>query len=63
MSIIIVTHDLADIIPEISRVILLKDGGVFKDGKKEKILTAESLSRLFSSPLEVVRRDGYYYLW
>jgi iron complex transport system ATP-binding protein len=63
MNIIIVTHNLTDIIPEISRVILLKDGSVFKDGKKEKILTPESLSSLFSTPLEVVKRDGYYYLW
>jgi len=62
INIIIVTHSLADIIPEITRVILLKDGRVFEDGKKEDILTSESLSRLFSIPLEVVKRDGYYRL-
>ena len=63
INVIIVTHNLPDIIPEITRVILLKDGRVFKDGPKEKILTSESLSRLFSTPLEVVKRDGYYHLW
>jgi len=62
-NVIIVTHNLPDVIPEITRVILLKDGRVFKDGPKEKILTSESLSRLFSTPLEVVKRDGYYHLW
>ncbi len=62
-SIIMVTHNLTDIIPEITRVILLKAGHVFEDGTKEKILTSKSLSSLFGTPFEVVERDGYYYLW
>jgi iron complex transport system ATP-binding protein len=62
-SLIMVTHNTLDIIPEIERVILLKDGRVFNDGVKEKMLTSKTLSRLFGTPLEVVKRDGYYYLW
>jgi len=62
-SIIMVTHNTLDIIPEIERVILLKDGRVFSDGTKEKMLTSKTLSQLFDTPLEVVKRDGYYYLW
>jgi len=62
-SIIMVTHNTLDIIPEIERVILLKDGRVFSDGTKEKMLTSKTLSHLFDTPLEVVKRDGYYYLW
>ncbi|MDP6043812.1 MAG: ATP-binding cassette domain-containing protein [Dehalococcoidales bacterium] len=62
-NIIIVTHNLPDIIPEITRVILLKDGRVFEDGPKETILTSSSLSRLFGTSLEVVKRDRYYHLW
>jgi len=63
-SIIMVTHNTLDIIPEIERVILLKDGRVFNDGTKEKMLTSKTLSHLFDTPLEVVKRDGYYYyLW
>jgi iron complex transport system ATP-binding protein len=58
-----VTHNTADIIPDIERVILLKAGRVFKDGRKEKVLTSESLSHLFDTPMEVVKRDGYYHLW
>ncbi len=38
-SVILVTHNLEDIIPEINRVILIKEGKVFKDGKKQEILT------------------------
>jgi iron complex transport system ATP-binding protein len=62
-SIIVVTHNTADILPEIERVILLKAGRVFEDGGKEKVVTSEALSRLFGTPLEVVKRDGFYYLW
>ena len=61
-GIILVTHNLSDIIPEITRVILLKDGNVFEDGSKEKMLTSESLHRLFGIPLKVIKRDGYYHL-
>ena len=63
VSIILVTHDLTDIIPEIKRVVLLKEGHIFKDGAKEEVLTSETISSLFGVPFEVVRRDGYYYLW
>ncbi len=63
VSIILVTHDLTDIIPEIKRVILLKEGRIFQDGAKEEILTSDRISGLFGAPFEVVRRDGYYYLW
>jgi iron complex transport system ATP-binding protein len=62
-SMIMVTHNTADVIPEIERVILLKSGRVFRDGVKAEILTSESLSPLFDTPLEVVKRDGYYYIW
>jgi len=59
-SIILVTHTLEDIIPEINRVILIKDGKVFMDGKKQEILTDANLSELFSLPIEVIEKKGYY---
>lgn len=59
-SVILVTHHLEDVIPEIGRVILLKDGKVFGDGPKEKVLTAASLSGLFGTRVRV-RREGLYY--
>jgi iron complex transport system ATP-binding protein len=62
-SMIMVTHHLPDIIPEISRVILIKDGRVFRDGTKAEMLTTESLSALFGAPVEVLKRDGYFHLW
>jgi iron complex transport system ATP-binding protein len=63
VGVILVTHDLHDIIPEIERVILLRKGKVFADGPKEELLTSETLSRLYGSAFEVIRKDGYYHLW
>ena len=59
-NIILVTHDLSDIIPEISRVILIKDGKIFADGKKEDILTNENLTALFEVPVTVQKYGNYY---
>jgi ABC-type molybdenum transport system, ATPase component/photorepair protein PhrA len=59
-SIILVTHTLEDIIPEINRVILIKDGKIFMDGKKKEVLTDANLSELFSLPVEVLEKKGYY---
>ena len=59
-NIILVTHDLSDIIPEIGRVILIRDGRIFADGKKEEILTSEKLSALFDVPVAVEKHGKYY---
>jgi iron complex transport system ATP-binding protein len=62
-SVILVTHNLDDIIPEISRVVLIKEGKVFRDGKKEEILTDANLSELFALPVKVLEKEGYYQTW
>lgn len=63
IGILLVTHHLPDIVPEIERVVCLKDGRIFQDGPKEQILTEPILRELFGVPLEVERRDGYYQAW
>ncbi|WP_406656518.1 ATP-binding cassette domain-containing protein [Methanolobus sp. ZRKC2] len=60
-GIILVTHDLDDIIPEIDRIVLLKEGKIFADGKKEDILNEEKLSCLFGMPVDIARNNGYYH--
>ena len=62
-SLIVVTHNLPDLVPEIDRVILLKRGCVFQDGAKQQVLRPGILSELFETPVEVARRDGYYQMW
>lgn len=61
-SIILVTHAIEEVIPEIRRVILLRDGRVFKDGPKRQVLTAENLSELYRMKVRVDEEDGYYHV-
>lgn len=63
LGILLVTHHLSDIIPEIYRVILMRGGGIVADGPKAELLTARSLNELFGVDVELAQRDGYYHLW
>jgi iron complex transport system ATP-binding protein len=62
-SIILVTHNLFDLIPEIERIILIRNGRVFLDGPKSEVLTSSNLTELFGMPVELVVRDGFYHIW
>ena len=62
-AIILVTHELADIIPEIQRVVLMTRGRIVADGSKEEILQVERLAELFGVNVQMARRDGHYHLW
>jgi iron complex transport system ATP-binding protein len=61
-GILLVTHHLADIIPEMDRVILLREGHIFADGSTSQVLTAERLTGLFGVPVELMHRDGQYFI-
>ena len=63
IGIVLVTHDLADIVPEIERVVLISKGKIAADGHKEDVLTSEKLSSLFGIKAELAQREGYYHLW
>ncbi len=61
-AMILVTHYPEDIIPEIDRILMIKDGTVFDDGGKREMLTDARMSALFDVPLKVIETDGYYSL-
>jgi iron complex transport system ATP-binding protein len=63
VGMILVTHHLADIIPEVERVVLMRAGRIVADGPKEELLRAEVLAPLFGVEVNVSRRDGLYHLW
>jgi iron complex transport system ATP-binding protein len=63
LGILLVTHHVAEIIPEIERVVLLRDGKIVADGPKEKMLTAAHLSNLFNTRVQIGHHDGYYHLY
>lgn len=59
-NIIVVTHHLSEIPLEIDRVVLLKGGAVFADGRKADVLSADRLSALYETPVRVACVDGYF---
>jgi iron complex transport system ATP-binding protein len=63
IGIVLVTHDLADIVPEIERVVLMSKGKIVADGRKAEVLNSHQLSSLFGMKAELAQRDGYYHLW
>lgn len=62
-SMLIATHHVDEIIPEIERVVLLSQGTVVADGPKEEVLTGANLSALYQTPLEISEQNGWYRLW
>ena len=63
ITIVLVTHHLPDIIPEIGRVVCLKEGRVYRDGPKSEILRSETLSPLFGVDVRVIAENGHYAMW
>lgn len=59
-TILLVTHHIHEIPPEIERVILMSEGRIVGDGRKPEMLTDERLSALFDVPIHVVSANGYY---
>jgi iron complex transport system ATP-binding protein len=59
-NIVIVTHHLNEIPPEVNRVILLRQGKIAADGAKDDVLTDETLSSVYATPIRVAKVDGYY---
>ncbi len=61
ISVILVTQNIEDIIPEITRVVFMKNGKIAIDGAKQDILTSEKISELYNTPIKLEARDGFYY--
>jgi iron complex transport system ATP-binding protein len=62
LGVLLVTHHVSEIIPEIERIVLLREGRIVADGPKQDMLTSEKLSALFGADIQLARRDGYYSL-
>ena len=61
-TVVLVTHYPEDIVPEIHRLVLVKNGCIVADGVKEVLLTDDSMSDLFEVPLAVTESRGIYSL-
>lgn len=62
-GILMVTHHLSDILPEMDRVLLMKQGRLVYDGGREGALTPASLGNLFGVEVEIATRDGFIHSW
>ena len=59
-NIVIATHHLSDIPPEVNRIVVLQEGRVVADGDKPEILNDTLLSEVYATPVRVVESGGYY---
>ena len=63
VTLLLITHHTTDIIPEINRVLLMAEGRILADGAKSDLLTADRLSHLFGTALELTEKEGYFHIW
>lgn len=59
-TLLLVTHHVEEIIPEIEQVVLLRSGQVFRQGGKAEMLSDETLSQTFGMPVQVTQHGDYY---
>jgi iron complex transport system ATP-binding protein len=62
-GLVLVTHHLGDILPEIERVILMRAGRIVGDGPREELLTEGRLSGLFGTPVRIGRDEEWLHSW
>jgi iron complex transport system ATP-binding protein len=62
-GIMLITHHIADIVPEIERILMMRDGRIIADGSREELLTAGRLSDLFKTEVQLTERDGFRHAW
>lgn len=60
-TLVLITHHIEEIVPEIQRVVLLRGGRIEADGPRGRMLTGERLSRLFGHPVVVESSGEYQY--
>src|SRR5205823_6938849 len=63
LAILLVTHHVSEIIPEIDRVILLSDGRILADGSKRDVLTEKNLRALFRVDVRIHTHDGRFHTY
>lgn len=62
-GLILVTHHLNDIPPEIERVILMQKGRILQDGPRKDLLTAPVLSELLGTEVRIGEEEGWLHSW
>jgi iron complex transport system ATP-binding protein len=63
IAIVLITHHVEDIFPEMQRVVMMREGRIVADGTKSELLTQERLSALFGRELALREREGWWSAW
>ena len=63
ITLVLVTHHIEEVIPEIGRVVLMKGGRILADGPRDELLRSGPLSELFGGPIQVREDDGRLTAW
>jgi iron complex transport system ATP-binding protein len=62
-AILLITHHIADILPEMKRIVMMREGTIIADGSKDELLTEKRLSNLFGREIMMSERGGYWSAW
>jgi len=62
-AIVMITHHIADILPEMQRIVMMREGRIVADGAKSDLLTEARLSELFGREIVLTERGGYWNAW
>ncbi len=62
-AILLITHHIADILPEMDRIVMMREGRIVADGPKKALLTEMHLQRLFGREIVLTERSGYWNAW
>lgn len=63
VAIVMITHHIADILPEMQRVVMMREGRIVADGAKRDFLTERGLSELFGREITLTERGGFWNAW
>jgi len=62
-GLLMVTHQLSDILPEIKRILLMSNGRIIADGPREDLLTEGRLSNLFGTQVNIGHDAEWLHTW
>jgi iron complex transport system ATP-binding protein len=63
VAILLITHQISDILPEMERIVMMRGGRIIADGKKKELLSEARLSELFGREISLAERGGYWNAW
>lgn len=63
VAIVMITHHIADVLPEMERLVMMRDGTIVAVGKKNELLTERRLSELFGREITLTERGGFWNAW